>query len=109
MLGDVSYVWLRSLHPLAPPSVGYFVLIAERAKRAEPTTETPAVARTGGERHTPTFVAIGDRVNTRERGSLANILPRPCFQTVERIRDALTRGKSGLQNRKIILCNASTP
>ena len=53
-------------------------------------------------------VTIGDRVNTRERGSLA-ILPRPCFQTVERIRDALTRGKSELQNRKIILCNASTP
>ena len=43
-------------------------------------------------------VTIGDRVNTRERGSLA-ILPRPCFQTVERIRDALTRGKSELQNR----------
>ena len=34
---------------LAPPSVVYSVLIAE------PTTETLAVARTGEERHAPTF------------------------------------------------------
>ena len=37
---------------LAPPGVGKLFLIAERAK---PTTETSTVARTGEERHTPTF------------------------------------------------------
>ena len=66
------------------------------------------IVANGNDRIRGDRVTIGDRVNTRQRGSVA-ILPRPCFQTVERIRDALTRGKSELQNRKIILCNASTP
>ena len=52
---DVRRRFVRMAAGLAPPNVGYFVLIAERAKQAEPTTETSAVARTGGERHTPTF------------------------------------------------------
>ena len=44
-------------------------------------------------------ITIGDRVNTRERGSLAAVFS-----------DRRTNsGKPELQNRKIILCNASTP
>ena len=49
---------VRMAAGLAPLSVGDFVLIAERAKRVKPTlptTETLAVVRTGGERHTLTF------------------------------------------------------